>query len=131
MNCTDIILNRKSQILHLFKVQKKPRESMEMLAWGHSGRKRAYMQAAPVVLVIFQFLISCFCVFDVWKVTATHDLSTFLYVNSIAIKFLPKSKQTQKEIPLIKKPKIKRTDNSAGKDVKQLKISFTAGETIH
>lgn len=31
----------------------------------------------------------------------------------------------------IKKPKIKRTDNSAGKDVDQLEISFTAGETIH
>lgn len=28
----------------------------------------------------------------------------------------------------IKTPKIKRTDNSAGKDVEQLQISFTASE---
>lgn len=47
------------------KFKNKPRESMETLVWWHSGRKRAYMHGAPVVLVIFQFLISCFCVFNV------------------------------------------------------------------
>ena len=90
-----------------------------------------------LALVIFQFLISsdCVCVQCVKSNSYTHDLCTFLYVNYTSIKSLPKSKQTQSEIPLHthqKNLKLKGlTISSAGKDVEQLKISFTASKNIY
>lgn len=105
------------------------------LGWWYSDGKRACMYGALVL--IFQFLIStyCVCVQCVKSNSYTHDLCTFLYVNYTSIKSLPKSKQTQSEIPLHthqENLKLKGlTISSAGKDVEQLKILFTASKNIY
>lgn len=89
------------------------------------------------LVLIFQFLISTYCVYVqcVKSNSYTHDLCTFLYVNYTSIKSLPKSKQTQSEIPLHthqENLKLKGlTISSAGKDVEQLKILFTASKNIY